>query len=239
MYATDIRFSQFEERLFKETREAGFAATLATLGLTTAAAFASGGTSQILSGAAAAVIGAREAFQKEVLAERTLIAIHTAMRAGRAQVRLRLLSGLRQSVEQYPVGVALSDLGDYYDAGTILGALVGITEVVGAEAREAETRLINLPAIPKEHFTDEAEAARTALYAAIASLPDPEAIRLVADPPTGPTPAMNDVAAGIAPAAVLQRNGNAARKVLTVWVRDVVPVADYGTWATALGVPSR
>ena len=119
MYATDIRFSEFEERLFRQTRESGFAATLATLGLTTTAAFTTSGASQVLAGIAAFIIGGREAFQKEVLAERTVIAIHTAMRARRAQVRLRLRNGLRQSTDQYPLAVALADLNDYYDAGNI------------------------------------------------------------------------------------------------------------------------
>jgi len=150
MYATDIRFSQFEEKLFRQTRESEFAATLATLGLTSAAAFSSGGASQVLSGVAAFIIGGREAFQKEVLAERTVIAIHTAMRARRAQVRLRLREGLRQSVEQYPVAAALADLNDYYDAGTILGALIGITETVGAEAKQKRSILSTKGSVMRE-----------------------------------------------------------------------------------------
>ena len=47
MHATDIRFSEFEETLFRETRKVGFGATLATLGLTSAAAASSGGASQV------------------------------------------------------------------------------------------------------------------------------------------------------------------------------------------------
>ena len=142
-YAIDLRFSQFEENLFRETRESGFGATLATLGLTTAGAFASGGTSQVLSGISAFIIGGRQAFEKEVLAERTLIAIHTAMRANRTRVSVRIRMGLRESIDQYPLAIALSDLNDYYDAGTILGALVGITESVGTQAREQSRRLEN------------------------------------------------------------------------------------------------
>ena len=38
MHATDIRFSEFEETLFRQTRKAGFGTTVATLGLTSAAA---------------------------------------------------------------------------------------------------------------------------------------------------------------------------------------------------------
>ena len=141
MHATDIRFSEFEEGLFRQTRELGFGATLATLGLTSGAAFAGGTASQVLSGVAAFIIGAREAFQKEVLAERTIVAIHTSMRANRAQVALRLRTGLNQSIAQYPLALGLSDLNDYYNAGTVLGALIGITETVGVQARKAEEEL--------------------------------------------------------------------------------------------------
>jgi hypothetical protein len=141
MHATDIRFSQFEEALFRDTRKGGFGATLATLGLTSAAAFSSGGAAQILSGTAAFIIGGREAFQKEVLAERTVIAIHTAMRARRAQVALRLRDGLALPSGRYPLALALSDLNEYYNAGTVLGALIGITETVGATAQKAEDAL--------------------------------------------------------------------------------------------------
>lgn len=141
MYATDIRFSQFEESLFKGTREAGFSATLGTLGLTTAAAASTGGLAQTLSGLSAFIIGGREAFQKEVLSERTVIAIHTAMRSRRAEMALRLRSGMTQPLASYPLASALSDLNEYYHAGTVLGALVGITESVGVAAKQAEAEL--------------------------------------------------------------------------------------------------
>lgn len=141
MYANDILFSQFEEQLFRETRSVGFGSTLMTLGLTTAAAASSAGTSQVLSGIAAFIIGGREAFQKEVLAERTVIAIHTAMRAQRAQVALRLRAGMGLPIERYPLSLGLGDLNEYYNAGTVLGALVGITQTVGVVAQKAEEDL--------------------------------------------------------------------------------------------------
>jgi hypothetical protein len=111
------------------------------MGLTSAAAISTGGASQVLSGIATFIIGGREAFQKEVLAERTVIAIHTAMRAKRAQVALRLRGGLGQTLDQYPLALGLGDLNEYYSAGTVLGALVGITEAVGATAQKAEAEL--------------------------------------------------------------------------------------------------
>jgi hypothetical protein len=154
MYATDIRFSQFEETLFRDTRKAGFSATLATLGLNSAAAVSSGGAAQILSGLSAFIIGGREAYDKEVLAERTLIAIHTGMRARRAEVALQLRTGLTRSLIEYPVGSAMSDLSEYYNAGTVLGALVGITQSVGAKAEIAEAKLVEQFSFKKDEASD-------------------------------------------------------------------------------------
>lgn len=149
MYAIDIQFSEFEESLFQQTRSSGFAATVATLGLTSAAAVAGGTASQLLSGAAAFIIGTREAFQKEVLAERTLVAIHTAMRAGRTRVAVRLRDGLRSPVSDYPLALGLADVNAYYDAGTILGSLIGITETVGADAQRAQDQLLVVSTIAR------------------------------------------------------------------------------------------
>lgn len=236
MYATDIRFSEFEEKLFRQTRESGFAATLATLGLTSTAAFATGGASQILSGIAAFVIGGREAFQKEVLAERTVIAIHTAMRARRAQVRLRLLDGLRQSIDRYPLALALTNVNEYYDAGTILGALIGITETVGAQAKEADAKLLELTPLSKISFELEATTVRQAMLSKIPSLSNAQAIALVVGPPTPVNNAMKIQMDTIDPLNQRQRNGEVARAILQTWLSQTVSAADYPMWATKMGV---
>lgn len=140
-YAVDIQFSAFEENLFRQAREAGFAATLTTLGLTAAGAVAGGGTTQVLSAIAAGITGSRAAFEREVLAEHTVLAIHTSMRANRMIVLARIRLGLTQSVSQYPLAAGLTDVEDYYFQGTVLGALIGITKAVGVKADEAERGL--------------------------------------------------------------------------------------------------
>jgi len=140
-YAIDIQFSAFEEELFRQAREAGFAATVTTLGLTAAGAVAGGGTTQVLSAIAAGITGSRAAFEREVLAERTVLAIHTSMRANRMIVLARIRQGLRQSVSEYPLAAGLTDVEDYYFQGTVLGALIGITKAVGVKAEEAERAL--------------------------------------------------------------------------------------------------
>jgi hypothetical protein len=236
MYATDIRFSEFEEKLFRQTRESGFFATLVTLGLTTSATFATNGASQILSGIATLIIGGREAFQKEVLAERTVIAIHTAMRARRAQVRLRLRNGLLQSTDQYPVTAALADLNDYYEAGTILGALIGITETVGAEAKQAEEKLLQLAPLPKASFEPKPTADRQALLAKVDVLSRDAAIALVTTPPVPINDDMRQQAEAIDSANQRQRNETVAKAVLKAWLSHSVKLEDYSKWAVAMGV---
>lgn len=140
-YAVDLQFSAFEEDLFRQAREAGFATTLTTLGLNAAGAVAGGATPQLLSAIAAAITGSRAAFEREVLAERTILAIHTSMRANRMITLARIRRGLTQSIAQYPLGAGLTDVEDYYFQGTVLGALIGITQSVGIKAEQAEREL--------------------------------------------------------------------------------------------------
>jgi hypothetical protein len=141
MIAVDLRYEEFEIGFFDTNRYAGFGATLAALGLSTAGAVVSGGTSQILSAAAAGVIGAREGFKREVLVEQTSVALLTAMRAQRDKVGLNIRLGLRRDASQYPLGAALADVSAYYRAGTIVGALTGVTEAVGLEREHAREEL--------------------------------------------------------------------------------------------------
>lgn len=142
MAAIDLRYLEFEAEFFDQARYAGFFATLVTLGLTGAGSVAMGpGTANILSAIATGVTGAREAFTREVLAERTAVALMTAMRGERARIALRLRQGLSGPAEAYPLGWALSDLFAYYRAGTIPGALSTVTREVGASAERAQDNL--------------------------------------------------------------------------------------------------
>lgn len=154
--AIDQSFSEFEADLFRQTREIGFSATVASLGLTGAASLVSGGTANILAAAATALTGTKEAFDKEVLSEQTILAIHTAMRSNRKKILVRIQSGMKQGIADYPLGLALSDLEQYYNAGTVLGALINVTEAAGAEGQAADKKLEELTTV--EGFNSEPSA---------------------------------------------------------------------------------
>jgi hypothetical protein len=234
-YAVDIQFSAFEEDLFRQAREAGFAATLATLGLTAAGAVAGGGTTQVLSAIAAGITGSRAAFEREVLAERTVLAIHTSMRANRMIVLARIRRGLTQSVSDYPLAAGLTDVEDYYFQGTVLGALIGITKAVGVEAKEAE-RLLRLAPLSTTTFEPKATADRQAMLAKVDGLSRADAIALVTKPPAPINDDMRVLAETIDPLNQRQHNETVAKAVLKAWLSHSVEVEDYSKWAAAMGV---
>ncbi len=143
-YAIDLRFSEFEQGYFSQNRWAGFGATLAALGLTAAGSLSGTGTAQALSAAASGVTGGRAAYEREILAERTLLTIDTAMHAQRDLIAVNIRDGLNKSAREYPLGTALSDLDAYYRAGTVVGALTAVSQTVGAQAEVAQARLRNV-----------------------------------------------------------------------------------------------
>ncbi|MCX7068417.1 MAG: hypothetical protein NTW85_12080 [Methylococcales bacterium] len=135
MIGVDINFSEFERKLFRETREVTFLTTVTTLALTTAGAMT--GTA-VLSGIATGVVSSKQAFDKEILLDQAKNAIHTQMRALRQTVANRIRYGMKQSFEEYPLNAAIIDIEEYYNAGTLLGAFVGITASAGLQIKESE-----------------------------------------------------------------------------------------------------
>ena len=135
MIGVDINFSEFERKLFKENREISFLTTVTTLALTTAGAMT--GTAA-LSGIATGIISSKEAFDKEILLDQAKNAVHTQMRALRQTIANRIRYGMKQSFEDYPLNAAIIDIEEYYNAGTLLGAFVGITASAGLQIKESE-----------------------------------------------------------------------------------------------------
>jgi hypothetical protein len=140
MQAIDIRFAQFETRLFRQTREAGFGATLATLGFTGAATLVRG-SARAFSATAGLITGGREAFDKEILAQQTVLAIHSAMRLRRSQAATRIYGGLKLAYKQYDLLQLQHDLQVYEEAGNVVTALIGVNQIVGDAATKAEVEM--------------------------------------------------------------------------------------------------
>jgi hypothetical protein len=146
MVATDAQYRAFRQQFYGEARWGGFAATIISLGLTSTASLSavSEATARTLSAIATGVTGTRAAYDKEILADRAATAVETSMDAARAVVAVRIRSGLAQPADKYPLAEALSDLEDYYSAGTLLGAFTNISKLTGVQAVGANQQLTDL-----------------------------------------------------------------------------------------------
>jgi hypothetical protein len=139
MYAIDIAYSKYELDLTRERQNVGFLSTLTLLGLTTAGTLVGGEeTKTILSATATGVTGTKEAYEKNVLVERTISVLQQQMRAQRKFVKVKIIERLRDPTSNYPLEFALSDVEEYYRAGTITGALLGASQDAGTTLQIAE-----------------------------------------------------------------------------------------------------
>ncbi|WP_135467703.1 hypothetical protein [Crenalkalicoccus roseus] len=204
MVAVDLRYADYELGMFDGHRYGGFAATLAQLGLTTAASVSGAAPARLLAALATGVTGARAAFEREVLAERTVTALQSAMQARRGQVGARIRAGLMQPATVYPLGAAMADLYAYFRAGTMVGAVVGLGEAASEDARLARERLDGMVGLrPLREGAAPAAVPAPAPAGAAARPPFPEG------PPQG-------MGLSMAPAAVALRD----------WVRAGGPAAE-------------
>lgn len=109
----------------------------AGLGLTTALVGSYGAAAAL--GAASAGVGAtRTSIDKNFFYEKTVGALVGAMNAQRKVALIPVLAGLKQDVDTYPLGQALSDLSEYYFAGTFAGGLQAIEKDSGAKEKLAD-----------------------------------------------------------------------------------------------------
>ena len=194
MVAIDLRYADYELTFFDNNRYGSLASTLAVLGLTGAGSVSGAAAAKALSAAAAGLTGAREAFDREVLLQSTTVSLQTAMRGQRDIVAARIRAGIAQPASQYPLGVALSDLYAYYRAGTLPGALSGVSQAVGVQAEAAQAQLANplpIQRAPAGRFLQQivmsgspaAKAAlRTEMSSAGVPTPDAAAFAYTGDP---------------------------------------------------------
>jgi hypothetical protein len=149
MYLADIEYHYYEARLTREMQEEGLAATLASLGLTTASTLvAPAETKTILSGIATAVIGADKAYNEKELLSNTIQALQTQMRADRKTQAALIYAKMYKDagnntkvltpIYEYTLPMALSDAETYYQAGTIASALIGLSKTLANAEQNAD-----------------------------------------------------------------------------------------------------
>jgi len=100
-------------------------------------------TKAALAAASAGVIGAKAAIDKDVLYQKTITALITEMDAQRSQVFARIITNMNSDVTTYPLEFSSKDIQDYFQAGTLVSAIAGITQSAGAKAQDASAQVAN------------------------------------------------------------------------------------------------
>lgn len=148
----DQKFNIFKMRLNSEENQLSIGTdfislALAGLGATVGTTAAKAG----LAAASAGIIGAKAAIDKDVLYQKTLTALVTQMEAGRSQEFAIIIIRMKSDTADYPLEAASKDLQDYYQAGTLVNAIAGVSNSAsvaaqaGADAVAAS--MISLPPV--------------------------------------------------------------------------------------------
>ena len=95
----------------------------------------------ILAATSAGVSGIRASVSKNFLQEQTIHAIISKMRAGRVSQLVEMRQKRSQPLIQYTLAQGLSDVEEYFNRGTLVGALRSIVVEAGADLERAEATL--------------------------------------------------------------------------------------------------
>ena len=158
----DLQYIRFIRSITAEKQLSDSSTEFLTLALGIAGTAASGADAKtILAATSTAVSGTGAIIDKNFFYEQTVPAIVTAMNAERKSVLVRILSGLDQSLAQYPFEMALRDLHDYYSAGTFIGAIHAIQKDADTKAVYNENIIANFT---KTSFGDDVNSSLIESY---------------------------------------------------------------------------
>lgn len=125
----DLKYNQFRNEMLTTRNGINSGATALTLLATTASALTeSAGVKQNYNALMQLITGGVEIYDKEFLHSHTLIALIAQMDANRAKQRNQIIGRMKSDTAPYSGQQAHNDLLEYYQAGTILGALLGVQQ---------------------------------------------------------------------------------------------------------------
>lgn len=144
----DIRYTEFRHNLVANKKNSEAATDMLLLamniagGLTTSA----GVKDHYLAGSAL-VQGGNTIYDKDYLFDQTLPALVAQMDANRKAKLLEIRTAMAsQSIDEYPGQVALADILDYHQAGTLFGAVAGVHRAAVKQEADAGESLRALTA---------------------------------------------------------------------------------------------
>jgi hypothetical protein len=138
-FAIDLEYTQYFAKLTKERQLGNLAGDFALLGTTFAGTIGhAAATKTILSALSTGITGAKTDIDQDVYITQTIQILQSQMEAGRSSVRTRIIANMKLDLASYTMWQGLSDLEDYYRAGTVAGALEALHASAGANSQQAK-----------------------------------------------------------------------------------------------------
>jgi len=145
IFLTDVNYHRFEAQIYQGRAIFDTTTDLAILGLGAAGALITqSGTQAIISAISGGIGGGRVSINKNFFHEQSTQALIAKMQSTRKAKLEFMRKAMTLKVTDYSLARGLSDLAEYYTAGTIIGALQNITVDAGAEAKKADEELKKL-----------------------------------------------------------------------------------------------
>ena len=151
----EVNYKAYEESLFYNRALFDSGTDILGIAVTTAGTISNGErVKSILAATATALTGTQLSISKNYFREKTTEILVTKMQASRDSVRAQITNNMILPVTKYPVEAALADLVDYYYAGTLQGALLALSQQVGAKAEEARSEAQDADKERVKHYLD-------------------------------------------------------------------------------------
>jgi len=141
-------------------------------------------TKTALSGISSLIGGARLSIDKNAYYDKSMTALVSGMNANRKEILVRLLDGMGKSLDSYPFEQAMSDINDYYQAGTIMSAISTLQKESGAKEEKADEAIENILLSRDKGFVDATKQARVdSMLDEVDDLTDASVLSLASAPP--------------------------------------------------------
>lgn len=132
----DANYDTFRSQYFANRTALDTTGDLIGLGLNAAgAAFGGAALKATLAAIAGGIIGARSVLDRDLFAEQSRMVVVLTMDTARAEIRDVIRQSMTEPIDRYPLEVGMQDVERYYQAGTIVSALLALTTQSGVHAQ--------------------------------------------------------------------------------------------------------
>ena len=216
MAVIDAYFKEFQAGLVRENVRTEFGIDLLSVGVGASGALVSETASQILSAVSGGLAGARAAYGKAALYEKTMSALVAQMLAGRKAVAAQIFQRWDLDLNQYPMWMARTDLDAYYFAGSLPGAILGTAADANVKETQADKQI---EIVRSADFTKNSELAK-AIGDRLKSLTPTQALALAKAMElhiAKRSQKQKDILKALDPKDERLTDGNKAKQVLLTW----------------------